>query len=144
MAERKFMTAPIATDKMPPAVPSVSVDMAGNGAALEAVHAHLGERLAYSMVIGKSHHDSPPVAITAGPTPEFFFAPTAAGRLLDAWGVEEFARRSAAATHEFVAASTEWLEVERSHGPDAAASTWREVYDGSVPPNVGRIISLHE
>jgi hypothetical protein len=127
-----------------PVVPSVSVDMAGNGAALEAVHTHLDDQLLHSMVIGKSHHDAPPAAFTAGPAPQFFFAPTAAGRLLESWGADEFQRRSADATHEFVSASNAWLTVHRSHGPDAAASTWREVYEGSVPPNIGRIISLHE
>jgi hypothetical protein len=127
-----------------PAVPSVSVDMAGNGAALEAVHTHFGDQLLHSMIIGKSHHDSPATTFTAGPTPQFFFAPTAAGRLLDSWGPDEFQRRSAESTHDFVSASREWLTVQRSTGPDAAAATWREVYDGSVPPNIGRIISLHD
>jgi hypothetical protein len=127
-----------------PVVPTVSVDMAGNGAALEAVHTHLDYHLLHSMVIGKSHHDSPPGDVSAGPTPQFFFAPTAAGRLLESWGSDEFQRRSAASTHEFVAASTSWLAVQRSYGPDAAAATWREVYEGSVPPSIGRIISLHD
>lgn len=127
-----------------PVRPTVSVDMAGNGAALEAVHTHLGDQLVHSMIIGKSHHDSPASTFTAGPPPQFFFAPTAAGRLLDAWGQDEFQRRSAESTHEFVAASTEWLTVHRSHGPAGAADTWREVYEGSVPPNIGRIVSLHD
>ena len=127
-----------------PVVPSVSVDMAGNGAALEAVHTHLDGQLLHSMIIGKSHHDSPPATFTAGPTPQFFFAPTAAGRLLESWGPEEFQRRADTATHEFVSASNTWLTVQRSHGPDAAATTWDEVYAGSVPPNIGRIISLHD
>jgi hypothetical protein len=127
-----------------PVVPTVSVDMAGNGAALEAVHTRLGDRLLHSMVIGKSHHDAPAATFTAGPAPQFFFAPTAAGRLLESWGPEEFQRRSAESTHEFVNASNGWLTVQRSHGPDAAAATWRAVYDGSVPPSIGRIISLHD
>lgn len=126
-----------------PVAPSISVDMAGNGAALEAVHTHLDDQLLHSMIIGKSHHGSPPATFTAGPSPQFFFAPTAAGRLLESWGPDEFQRRSAESTHEFVSASPGWLTVQRSHGPDAAASTWQEVYEGSVPPNTGRIISLH-
>ena len=127
-----------------PVIPSVSVDMAGNGAALEAVHAHLDDQLLHSMTIGKSHHDSPPASLTTGPSPQFFFAPTAAGRLLESWGPDEFQRRADTATHEFVSASNDWLTVQRSQGPDAAAATWREVYEGSVPPDIGRIISLHD
>src|SRR4029079_7294529 len=38
---------------------AASGDMARGGAALAAVHDRLGERLKYSMIIGKSHHDSP-------------------------------------------------------------------------------------
>lgn len=124
-------------------VPTVSVDMAGNGAALAALHAHLGDRLLHSMVIGKSHHDAPAVPVTAGPDPQFFFAPTAAGRLVEQWGFEDFDRRSAEATHTFVAASRDWLTVQRTNGPDDAAATWHEVFEGTVPPDIGRIISLH-
>ena len=41
------------------AVPSVVIDMAGLAAAVAAVHAHLGDDVRYSMVVGKSHRECP-------------------------------------------------------------------------------------
>ena len=38
---------------------AVSIDMAGNPAVLSAIHHRLGDRLKYSMTVGRSHHDAP-------------------------------------------------------------------------------------
>ena len=127
-----------------PAVDAVSVDMAGDSVALSAVHEQLGERLKYSMIIGKSHHDSPMAQVSVGPTPELFFAPTEVSRRLEEWGPEEYQRRCSAALEEFVAGSGSWLTVERSAGAPAAASAWTDVFAGAIPPSVGRIVSLHD
>ena len=127
-----------------PVTDAVSVDMSGAAAALAAIHERLGDHLKYSMIIGKSHHDAPPVAITTGPTPELFFAPTEVSRRLDEWGAEDYQRRTADALAAFVEGSRRWLTVERTAGPQAAEATWRAVYDGAVPPSIGRIVSLHD
>lgn len=127
-----------------PSVDAVSIDMAGDSVALAAVHDHLGDHLKHSMIIGKSHHDSPMAEISVGPTPELFFAPTEVSRRLEEWGAEEYQRRCSTALEEFVAASPSWLTVERSTGATAAASSWAEVFGGSVPPSIGRIVSLHD
>ena len=127
-----------------PAVDAVSVDMAGDSVALSAVHEQLGDRLKYSMIIGKSHHDSPMAQVSVGPTPELFFAPTEVSRRLEEWGPEEYQRRCSAALEEFVAGSGSWLTVERSAGAPAAASAWTDVFAGAIPPSVGRIVSLHD
>jgi Protein of unknown function (DUF2855) len=127
-----------------PVADAVLIDMSGDAATVAAIHERLAEHLRYSMIIGKSHHDAPPVPITTGPTPELFFAPTEVGRRLDEWGAEEYQRRTADALAAFVEASSQWLTVERSAGPDAAEATWRAVYDGAVPPSIGRIVSLHD
>jgi hypothetical protein len=127
-----------------PQVPSVAIDMAGNGPVLAAVHDRLGDRLGHSMIVGRSHHDAPPAAVTAGPTPQMFFAPTA---------IEEMGRagadtgalmaESATALAGFVDRSRSWLRVERATGPAGAEATWADVHAGRVPPDVGRIASLH-
>jgi hypothetical protein len=127
-----------------PVAPAVAVDMSGNSGVAAALHAHLGDQLKYSMVIGASHHDAPTVDVTSGPRREFFFAPTEVSRLREEWGADEFGRRTAEAMESFLAASHDWLTVERAAGVSATEATWREVYDGSVPPSVGRIASLHD
>ena len=127
-----------------PVVPAVAVDLSGDGVALAAVHDRLADRLAYSMIIGKSHHDAPMAEITAGPTPQFFFAPSEVSRRLDQWGREDYQHRCAEALDEFIAGSRRWLSVQRTTGVTAAEATWHDVLDGSVPPSVGRIVSLHD
>ncbi len=123
---------------------AVVVDMAGNGPALEALHEALGDRIGYSMVVGRTHHDAPLAAPTSGPTPEMFFAPTALVSMGEQ-GVDTGAFQAAMgpALAEFVADSPRWMSVERSGGPDAAADTWAEVLGGRVAPSVGRITSMH-
>ena len=54
----------------------------------------------------------------------------------------ELQERSAPALRTFVEGSRDWLDVDRSSGPEATATTWAEVHAGAVPPNIGRIVSL--
>lgn len=139
----------ITYDQVTEAVPNddslaVIVDMAGNGPVLESLHDALGDRIAYSMVVGRTHHDAPPAAPSTGPTPEMFFAPTALVSMNEQ-GVdtETFQAGMGPALAEFIEGSSAWLAVERTNGPDAAAETWADVLSGRVAPSVGRIVSLH-
>lgn len=139
----------ITYDQVAEAVPgqesrAVIVDMAGNGPALEALHVALGDRLGYSMVIGRTHHDAPPAAPSTGPTPEMFFAPTALVSMSEQ-GVDtdRFQAAMGPALAAFIDGSSAWLDVERCNGPEGAADTWADVLAGRVAPSVGRITSLH-
>lgn len=139
----------ITYDQVADAVPNadsqaVVVDMAGNGPVLESLHNALGDRIAYSMVVGRTHHDAPPAAPSSGPTPEMFFAPTALVSMTEQ-GVdtEQFQAAMGPALADFVAGSSDWLAVEQSGGTDAATETWADVLSGRVPPSIGRITSLH-
>jgi hypothetical protein len=130
-------------DKLPAATPVVSIDMAGNGPVLAAVHAHFGDQLKHSMAVGRSHHDAPSrAAALAGPKPAFFFAPTQVKKRLQDWGVRAYQERVAASLKGFVAWSHEWLVVRHSFGAEAAASTWHEVHAGRIAPEVGHVVSL--
>jgi hypothetical protein len=126
-----------------PTESAVLIDMAGNGEVLEAVHAHLGDRLEHSMVVGMSHHDADRGPVSAGPQPQVFFAPEQIKKRSAELGREEYQRRLGAALEEFVAASPDWLGIERSSGPEAASAAYRDVFEGKTPPSVGRIVSLH-
>jgi len=129
-----------------PLVDSVVIDMAGDPDVLAAVHRRLGDRVKYSMLIGKSHHDAAPSAGSGtlpGAAPVFFFAPTELDRLVQNWGASEFRRRTTEATHEFIDASRSWLRIDERRGPDGPASAWRSVYGGEIGPDVGVIASFH-
>ena len=129
-----------------PLVDSGVIDMAGKPNVLAAVHQQLGDRIKHSMMIGRSHHDAVATAAPAllpGPAPQFFFAPTELDRLVAAWGADEYRRRTAEATHEFIEASRAWMTVDERRGPDGPASAWASIYSGEVTPDVGVIASFH-
>jgi hypothetical protein len=131
-------------DRLPVDGDAVSIDMSGDAGVLAGVHAHFGDRLKYSMIIGRSHHDAPPVEVTGGPTPLLFFAPSEIDRRMAEWGPEEYARRTADALRAFVGESHRWLQVERTEGAAAGEAAYQEVYAGKLPPHVGRIVSMHD
>jgi hypothetical protein len=127
----------IATDS-----PAVSIDMAGDPSVLGAVHERLGDRLQYSMTVGRSHHDAPPPAPVdlPGPAPQLFFAPTEVSRRQGEWGRGDYAARSAAALATFVEGSRDWMSVEQRSGSDGASSAWADVYAGRIRPDVGLVV----
>jgi NADPH:quinone reductase-like Zn-dependent oxidoreductase len=130
-----------AIDTVPTDGGAVSIDMAGNPASLRAVHERFGDDLAYSMTVGRSHHDAAPPTDAAlpGPAPQLFFAPSEVGRRQEEWGRADYAHRCAAAISEFVDGSDSWMSVEHRVGPDAAEAAWADVYAGTVDPSIGII-----
>ncbi|MFN3257632.1 MAG: DUF2855 family protein [Ilumatobacter sp.] len=123
---------------------AVSIDMAGNPTSLAAVHRAFGDRLAYSMTVGRSHHDAPAAASNDldGPSPQLFFAPTEVGRRREQWGTEAYDALCASALDEFVDGSRSWLRIDHRFGADAVEAAWREVFDGAVEPAVGVVAAF--
>ena len=123
---------------------AVSIDMAGNPGALATVHRHFGDGLAYSMTVGRSHHDADESTEIemVGPEPQLFFAPSEVGRRTEQWGREEYGRRCADAIAGFVTASHRWLTVEHRNGAEGAESAWGDVYDAAVAPSVGLVARI--
>ncbi len=123
---------------------AVSIDMAGNPTALAAVHDRFGDDLAYSMTVGRSHHDADTAADIEmrGPAPQLFFAPSEVSRRIQEWGRDEYGRRCADAIADFTRASHAWLEVEHRTGSAGARSAWDDVYAGSVAPSVGLVARI--
>ena len=128
---------------VPAGLPIVSIDMAGSGPVLDAVHSHFRDQLKYSMAVGRSHHEAPSrTTELAGPKPVFFFAPAQVKKRVQDWGPRAYQDRVASALRSFVRWSHEWLEVKHSHGAAAATAAWREAHAGRVAPNLGHVVSL--
>jgi hypothetical protein len=124
---------------------SVVIDMAGNPNVLAEVHHRLGDRVRYSMMIGRSHHDatpSPDAPSLTGPSPQFFFAPADVERRIASWGQDEYRRRTVAATEEFIAGSRSWMTIDRRSGPDGVLSAWGDAIAGNLAPDVGVVTSF--
>ena len=104
-----------------PEVASVYVDFSGDPAVRGAVHRRLGDRLAYSCLVGATHWD----ALGGddelpGPAPILFFAPDQAGKRIADWGPAEFQEQMAEAWTEFMEPVTNaekpWLTVVSGPG----------------------------
>lgn len=125
-------------------LPSVIIDMAGNSGLVAAIHNQLADKIGHSMTVGLSHHDAPPAQITAGPTPQLFFAPTEVARRLTEWGSEDYRQRTTNALLEFVEGSRSWLTVESATGAEATATTWAALHQGSIAPTTGMVATVHD
>ncbi len=130
---------------LPAGVPSVLVDMAGNGEVVSTVHRHFGDRLGHSCSVGATHWDhaqrDPDLP---GPAPELFFAPTQAQKRAAEWGAEGFQQRVGDALKQFLAFSDGWLEVVRSAGPKEVERVYQDTLAGRTRPNEGHVLSLWE
>lgn len=126
-----------------PLVDSVLIDMAGSGEVLARVHARLGDQLKHSMLVGMSHQQLSAPEIDSGPMPEFFFAPTQIEKRGHELGAADFRSLVDGGVVGLITASSDWLKIERSAGPDAALEAYRLVREGKTAPALGRIVSLH-
>lgn len=125
--------------------PSVSVDFAGNAGLLAAIHAHFGDALKYSCLVGATHIEERrgPAGSASGlpgPTPTLFFAPDHAVALFKELGPQEAGKRLAAAWHGFLGSVAGSVEIERRPGLEAALHTYLEMVGGKVDPAQGIVI----
>jgi uncharacterized protein DUF2855 len=117
--------------------PATFVDFSGNAGVRAAVHRHLGDQLAASILVGATHIDAERPGSDdqlPGPTPTFFFAPDHIGAGID--------REARAAFAELLGWSAEWLELERRDGPEAVLAAWAEAVEGGLPPRTALSLSL--
>jgi hypothetical protein len=130
-----------------PEVTSVYVDFSGDPAVRGAVHRRLGDRLAYSCLVGATHWDALGGGDELpGPAPVLFFAPDQAGKRIADWGPDEFQEQMAEAWTEFMEPVTNaekpWLTVVSGRGRDAVERSYTALLDGTVPANEGHILSV--
>lgn len=126
-------------------VPSVYIDMSGDGAVLAAVHHHLGDDLKASIGVGATHWDAPrnrePLP---GAAPAFFFAPAHVAKRDEEWGQGEVLRRANAANLAFATRIGDLLDMTRHRGADAVAAQYAAMVSNATPPTQGVILSFGE
>jgi hypothetical protein len=124
-------------------LPTVSVDMAGNGTVLRRIHEHFGDALKHSALVGGTHWEARSGAGTMpGPEPALFFAPSQIARRMEDWGRTGYETRLESAWDDFVAAAMSWLEIRESAGPEAVRQVYLETLEGGTDPASGRILTL--
>lgn len=117
---------------------TVSVDFAGNGKLLGAIHSHWQDNLKFSSLVGVTHvTERGNTDSLTGPKPEMFFAPTAAESLIEKVGQTEFRSRVDTEFASFVENASSYLNVEHLEGSEALQNAYLEMLENRVAPNRG-------
>jgi Protein of unknown function (DUF2855) len=125
---------------------AVYVDIAGDAAVRSAVHAHYGDELAHSAVVGATHHDrmgDVPDSLP-GPRPTFFFAPDRVTKRSADWGADGLQARLAEAWGPYVTWTQNWLEVIHEAGGPALQRAYLELLDGHIDPARAHVLTLQQ
>lgn len=126
-----------------PAVPSVFVDMSGDSGVQHAVHAHFGDRLKASIVVGVTHWAAPrDPAPLAGPQPQMFFAPAQIEKRNAEWGAGEAMRQANASNIALARQLKDAIRIERHTGADAVKTQYDLMARGNVAPDKGLILAF--
>lgn len=128
-----------------PSVPTVYVDMSGDGAVLSAIHHHYGTNIKASISVGATHWEAPRARdALPGAAPAFFFAPSQIQKRDAEWGAGEMMRRATIANIAFAASLGDQLTISRHYGAAAVANAYRGLVAGTTPPTEGLIASFGE
>ncbi len=131
-----------------PAAPAVYLDFSGDAVVKQRVHAHLGDSLRHSAIIGATHWDvKDPGTPLPGPSPSMFFAPAHVRKRIADWGGErELRARIASSSAAFLERATRegdpWLRIVRESGLDAVLASYAALLAGSVPADAGHVLTI--
>lgn len=122
-------------------VPTVIVDMSGNGKVLSALHAHLGDNMRYCCNVGITHYAD------TGMGPGFirersamFFAPSHIEKRGKDWGPGVFQQKVFEFWQRAARQSRDWLAIEKFDGPQGMENAYHKVLAGQVRPHQGVIV----
>jgi hypothetical protein len=126
-------------------VPSMMVDMSGNAQVIAQVHQHFGDNLKYNCLVGGTHWENITLdhGDLPGPKPIGFFAPDQFVKRAKEWGAASLQQKMAEAWDQFLGPVGEWININTSYGPEAAAHSYLEVLEGKVPPSEAHVISVN-
>ncbi len=127
--------------------PTMYVDFSGDVALRARIHHHYGEALVYDCFAGSAQNtDVPSEAELPGPKPAFYFAPVQIRKRNADWGPDVVNQRFNASQSSFIQHISDpqhlWMKVVEEQGFDAAQTLIRNLHDGKVDPQQGRVIVL--
>lgn len=122
-------------------LPTVIVDMSGNGGVLSALHRRLGDNMRYCSNVGVTHYEENTMG--EGFIRErsaMFFAPGHIQKRAKEWGPGVFDRKAYDFWRDAALKSRDWLKVERASGPAAMEAAFHRVRRGETSPETGVIV----
>lgn len=124
-------------------VPTVFVDMAGNGTVRATIHEQFDAMLQYSCSVGASHWDQMgDNSELKGPKPQLFFAPGQVQKRTAELGHAGFQAMIGKGWQGFIQTGKDLLDVVEESGADAITRVYTETVEGSVPPSKGYILKF--
>lgn len=132
-----------ALDALDAAIPTVIVDMSGNGEILGRLHTHFGDNMKRCINVGLTHWDDANrgSGINAERS-EFFFAPAHIQKRMQDWGANEFTDRSSGFIQETALKSRGWLKLATIDGLRGLAEIYGDVCRGRLAADQGLIVEL--
>lgn len=130
-------------DKIDTSLPTVIVDMSGNGKVVAALHTALGNNMKWNVNVGLTHWtDAKPQQGFIKDRSEFFFAPGHIQKRIKEWGADGFDKKSASFMMDTAAKTKKWLKFQKVAGLSELAELHPSVCEGKIAPEVGLIVEM--
>ena len=126
-----------------PTKASVVIDMSGSGDILAKLHIYLGPNMKFCSNVGLTHW--PDNTMKTGFIKErsaMFFAPGHIKKRTEEWGKGEFERKANQFWLTASKKSRAWLNIETIDGLDEIVKPFKNLVAGTVPPQVGLIVTV--
>jgi len=124
-------------------VPSVIVDMSGNGTTLSELHRRLGDNMLYCSNVGVTHYAENEMG------PDFirersamFFAPGHIQKRAAEWGPGVFEKKAFMFWRDAAIRSRSWLKFETALGMKGLEAAYRKILKGESTPDRGVIVEM--
>lgn len=121
---------------------SAYVDMSGDAAIRQAVHARLGEALVFDARVGSTHWAKMDDRPVDGVQPTIFSMADQMRKRMADWGPDAFQRRISDDWRAFLDSAAEWLKPVESRGEAAVERVYRAMIAGRSDPDIGHILSV--
>ncbi|MEP6786541.1 MAG: DUF2855 family protein [Sphingomonadales bacterium] len=124
---------------------AVSVDFAGNGATLAALHTAMGNDLKYSCLVGVTDWQNRGgfgARDVAGPKPILFFAPDHVATTVAELGPGGFQVAVAEAWRAFAADAAKLVKIATIVGLADAVPAWRAAVAGEASPDIATVVRV--
>lgn len=124
-------------------VPTVIVDMSGNGKVLSELHRRLGDNMKFCSNVGVTHYDENEMG------PDFirersamFFAPGHIQKRTAEWGPGVFEKKAFVFWRDASIRSRAWLKFEKALGMKGLETAYARVMKGESAPDRGVIVEM--
>ncbi len=125
------------------AVPTVIVDMSGNGKVLSDLHGRLGDNMRYCANVGVTHYDENQM----GPNfirerSAMFFAPGHIQKRTADWGPGVFEKKAFVFWRDAAIKSRSWLKFDKALGVKGLEGAYDRVLKGQSSPDRGIVVEM--